>query len=211
MPPFVVYSDLHLHNWPYGSTLVDGYNSRLLQQVDVLRQIGDFCKQTNTQHLIFCGDFSHSQIATSVLSKAYEALANLRSGGLTMHFLRGNHDTADRAGAIHSLDFLREFGRVTPLESHQRFSDGTTWNFLGYTEDEEKLYDFLNRVPHGGFVFLHQGVANVPMGSGFVINEILRPDRIPDHIGHIFTGHYHNRRQVGERITIIGSPMQLNW
>ena len=58
--------------------------------------------------------------------------------------------------------------------------------------------------------FMHQGLASVPMGSGFLINEILTLDMIPAHVKHVYLGHYHSHTRHG-KATIIGTPLQLNW
>ena len=58
---------------------------------------------------------------------------------------------------------------------------------------------------------MHQGVAKVPMGSGFLIDEILTQDMIPAHVDHVFTGHYHQHNRVNPQITVVGSTMQHNW
>ena len=50
----------------------------------------------------------------------------------------------------------------------------------------------------------------MPMGSGFLINEILTLDMIPNHVKNVYLGHYHSHKRHG-KATIIGTPLQLNW
>jgi hypothetical protein len=58
---------------------------------------------------------------------------------------------------------------------------------------------------------MHQGMVDVPMASGFVVNEIMNYEMIPDHVRHVFTGHYHPLKYVGAKATNVGSVMQHTW
>ena len=79
----LIFSDLHLHNWPYGSTLVDGMNSRLKAQADVLDVIAD--ASVDADHVVFCGDLfhTHGKMDASVMRVAYEGFAKIAERGDT--------------------------------------------------------------------------------------------------------------------------------
>lgn len=218
MSKFVVFSDLHLNEWTYGATLVDGKNSRLLAQADVLKQIREYCITEDVRSVFFCGDLfhTHSKVSASVLHVAHEEFKAFKSADIHVTFLVGNHDMSDRAGKVHTLDFLKELGTVIePNEGSMMYGGSKTepsFYFYSYTEDREALLDFIAFCNQPGYLFLHQGVQNVPMGSGFVIpNEILSADDIPDTMIMAFTGHYHSHRQVSDNLCIVGSPMQHDW
>jgi DNA repair exonuclease SbcCD nuclease subunit len=215
---FVVFSDLHLNEWSYGSTLVDGKNSRLLAQADVLRQIREYCIAEDVRSVFFCGDLfhTHSKVSAAVLHVAYEEFKAFNDADIFVTFLVGNHDMSDRAGQVHTLDFLSLLGQVIkPNEGviqNGGSKTGPTYYYYSYTEDREALLDFLAFCDQPGYLFLHQGVQNVSMGSGFVIpNEILSADDIPSNIIMAFTGHYHSHRKVSDNLYIVGSPMQHDW
>ncbi|GAG32042.1 unnamed protein product, partial [marine sediment metagenome] len=36
-------------------------------------------------------------------------------------------------------------------------------------------------------------------------------DMIPDHVKHVFAGHYHTHTEVNDKFTIVGAAMQHNW
>lgn len=211
MRRFAVLSDLHLHPWSYGSTIINGRNSRLLDQVNLLARILTYLKEQDIKELIFTGDFlhTHSIVRSEVLWAAHFFLSQLKAEKIVPLFLVGNHDYAGKAGDLHSLDFFKEFGQVVedPGQYHNLF-----WA-MSYTEDENKLRGFLDKTPNNSIILLHQGLSQIPVNSkGFTINEILHPDMIPTNAAGAFIGHYHSRFRIKDRnIWSPGSPMQLNW
>lgn len=208
----LIFSDLHLHTWKYGSYITDsGYNSRLLSQVNVLDQINKFADTNNIDHILFGGDLfhTHSSIPTQALSAAVQCFAMMSNKKIIA--LLGNHDMSNKAGNIHSLQWLREYATVVEWSSTIEFGESVI-HALPYTESEEELQTHLKNTPRDSILLLHQGVAGVPMGSGFVINEMLRPDMLDKvHCKAAFAGHYHTHKIVNEKLTVIGSPMQHTW
>ena len=95
MPKFIVYSDLHLHNWEYGSKpTTSGYNSRLLQQKTFLYQLGHYCRENNIKDVFFCGDFfhTHGKLSTDVIYQGFSGIQYLNSQQINQYMLVGNHD-----------------------------------------------------------------------------------------------------------------------
>ena len=104
-------------------------------------------------------------------------------------------------------DFLRVIDK--PVHN-DRVTNAPPFSFLPYTEDKAVIEKFFeDAIDH--VCFMHQGVAKVPMGSGFLIDEILTQDMIPSHVKHVFTGHYHQHNRVSDKLTIVGSTMQHTW
>ena len=205
---FAVLSDLHLHGWTYGSSLISGRNSRLLDQQDVLRQFNNYCNENNIEDILFCGDFFHqSKVSAEVLMAAHESLIELRAGK-HLRFLVGNHDCQSKDNSIHALSMLSNYGLVID----QWYTDSRYLAALPYTEDKDKLSAFLSQNLEGKIVLMHQGVSGQELNSkGFTLNEILSPDMFPDNAAFGFTGHYHSHKKVKDNLYIPGSPLQLNW
>ncbi|MHA2377599.1 MAG: hypothetical protein ACXAB9_15715, partial [Candidatus Thorarchaeota archaeon] len=69
---FIIFSDLHLHLWTYGSKLVAGRNQRLLDQINVLHQMFEYAEERGINNVFFCGDFfhTHGNLKTEVLDAA---------------------------------------------------------------------------------------------------------------------------------------------
>lgn len=217
----LIFSDIHLHNWSYGSTLVDGMNSRLKAQADVFNEIAEASEEAD--HVVFCGDLfhTHGKIDAAVLKVAWQGFSRIAEVSNTyIDVLVGNHDTADKSMNNHALHWMKAFNygcnqhgdflRVIDRPLHNSDTDyEDPFSFLPYTEDKAVIEKFFAEC--GKVCFMHQGVARVPMGSGFLIDEILTKDMIPAHVDHVFTGHYHQHNRVNPQITVVGSTMQHNW
>lgn len=216
----LVFSDLHLHNWPYGSTLVDGMNSRLLDGYKVMKQIAHYINDNPVDACVFGGDLfhTHGKIDSAVLKVAYNGL-NMISQHLKqphdMYVIVGNHDTSDKSMRVHNLHWVEALGvNVMDKPCHNTFNGlPEELSFLPYTEDKQVMERFFQAAAEKGGTtcFMHQGIAEVPMGSGFLINELFTLDMIPEGVKHVYTGHYHTHNKVSDKATVIGSTMQLNW
>lgn len=207
----LVYSDIHLHTWSYGSSLVEGgFNSRLVDQIDVIKQMKDYCLNNNIYRMICCGDVFHTQgkVDAEVLTAAHSIFSEINCEGIDQLWLVGNHDQKNKSGTIHSLSFLKEIGTV--VDDMYYNPEGYDFPFacLAYTESEEKIKEFFKSITEGRICFIHQGVNSVPQFHGFTIEEIFKPEMIPDHIRHVFAGHYHDFNRVNNKLTIPGAPMQ---
>ena len=206
----LIFSDLHLHNWKYGSRILSGYNSRLLGQQSVLQHIRRYCKENNIDRIVFCGDLfhTHGRIETEVLEvavKEFSALSRIAE----CFMLVGNHDMKSKDGAINACNIFTDLGWsvVTP----RQYYTASDMAFFSYTDDLETFQFFMDRLDKK-YVFMHQGVQSVPVGSGFEIpNEFLKPDNIPKCVKFLFTGHYHRHQKVSTKLIVIGSPMQHTW
>ena len=94
---FIVFSDLHLHNWNYGARSIQGVNSRLLYQVRVLKQIEHYARRNRIKNIYFCGDLFHGHhtLHLGPLSFAAKVFSRWKKFGFNLVLLVGNHDIAD--------------------------------------------------------------------------------------------------------------------
>ena len=216
----LVFSDLHLHNWPYGSELVEGTNSRLLNGYSVMKQIATYINEHRVDACVFGGDLfhTHGKIDSAVLKYAFygmERIVQHLARPADMYVLVGNHDTSDKSMKTHNLHWMEALGiNVVDTPWHNHFNGlPRELSFLPYTEDKKVIEEFFKKAAYkeNTTCFMHQGIAEVPMGSGFLIDEIFTLDMIPDGVKHVYTGHYHQYKHVSDKATIIGSTMQLNW
>lgn len=228
MSKFAVYSDLHLHNWAYATRTNEGINERLKQQYNFLITLSTYCTVNKIKPLFFCGDFfhTHGKIATDVMHAGYGAISNFYRSNIEHYMLIGNHDIArtfDQFPYVpNSLSPFADKARVIdtpiiggfiPIESSRE--GGYYISMLPFIEEVGILKSWLNKVkqfntncPH--YLFLHQGVSGAPIGSGYLLNEILSIDMIPENVTRAFTGHYHTHRDLG-KLVIVGPPMQHTW
>ena len=210
----LVFSDLHIHEWNYGSTLVNGMNSRLLDQAGILKQISKYPDIGALDEIVFCGDLfhTHGKLSASVLKVAYEGIRKIlqqSTNDMRFTFLVGNHDTALKDKSTHSLHWLNAFGPRVRVVNQQYHSIDSECSFLSYTESEDVMKQFFKEAQRT--CFMHQGLSGVPMGSGFLIDERFNLAMIPEHVSHVYTGHYHAHTRVSEKATIVGTPMQFTW
>ena len=206
----LLFSDIHLHTWTYGATVTDtGYNSRLWAQAAAIQEMINDAVEQGCQYAYFCGDLfhTHGTVPTQALSVAGQMFSILRHHGIKVRAIPGNHDMYDRQGQIHALSWLPQ----EEIRGYWVDGDLPVWA-LPYTDDEDVLKRFLEDAGQGdgGMVLLHQGVAGVPLSSGFVLDERLTPDMIPDNV-RAFTGHYHFHRAVTPNLTVVGNLTPLNW
>lgn len=211
----IIYSDVHLNTWNYGSTVTsDGFNSRLYAQYEALMEMAEYAEQNDIRYVYFCGDLFHTpgKIPTQALQLAHIAFYEMQRKGLHLRFLVGNHDVANRAGTIHALGWLEQYGMVIDGTAPQQWhEDGIEVFALGYTEDEELITRTLRTASSDSMVLLHQGVDGHALGSGYVMNDILTPAMIRPKIRHCFAGHYHRTDYVTKNLTIVGAMTPLTW
>ena len=220
MNRFLVFSDLHLHLWTYGAKILeDGKNSRLLHQQKALERMHLYAQNNSIRDIFFCGDLFHTHeiVRTEVLDAAYGSFSEMfNDSGLRLYFLIGNHDMANKMGGIHSLPFFERQNSIVIDRPVYWKSWDTNLSFSAcpYTEDKSKLIRFLNDVPRGDMVFLHQGIDGVEVNSkGFTVKGEILTSALTDKLdsNHIFSGHYHSFRRVRPNLTIPGSLVQLTW
>jgi DNA repair exonuclease SbcCD nuclease subunit len=207
----MIFSDVHLHPWKYGATtLENGFNSRLWAQREALMRVYNDCVVEGIEYAYFCGDMFHTpgNVPTQALAVAQEFYEKMDNAGIKLRMLVGNHDMGNRNGNIHALA-----GRnAVPPGGIKTWQDGSLLvHGLGYTNDEAVLRRFLDYgAEYGGMLLMHQGVAGVPLSSGYILDEKLSHDLIPENCV-AFTGHYHIHSPVSERLTVVGNLTALNW
>jgi DNA repair exonuclease SbcCD nuclease subunit len=174
-----------------------------------------YAKSNNIEYIYHGGDTFHTpgSIPTQALSIFQGFLSSLNSNNIKFRTLVGNHDQANRIGNIHPLNtnFIKGNLTAEPGEIKHWVDDGLNVFAMGYTESEDKIKELLevaSRTP--SMVLMHQGVAGVPLSSGYVIDERLSPSMIPNNC-RVFTGHYHYHKQVTPNLTVIGNLTALNW
>jgi len=204
-----IISDIHFHLWRYGATVnAYGINSRLWDQWAVLRQFIKYCEDNDIGHVVITGDVfhTHNNVPTQVLYVVNEVLSEF-PGDMDITVIAGNHDLESKNSRISSLSWMRR--RVRLITSFGRWTaDGVKFLGIGYTNDKHHLQSCLSEAS-GRIAFVHQGVAGESLGNGFVLkDEVLHPSMIPDDVVHCFAGHYHDRKFVTPKLTIVGAAMQ---
>lgn len=212
MSRFLVISDIHFHLWNYGDS-----HLRLNSDVNDIIYALNYAYENNVDALLFCGDIfhTHGNVNTIVLSSLFNALKKIKSWMLPRTiFIPGNHDLVYKySSSVNSICFLEHFGKVASTQT--TISIGNNFplvHALPYTENENELNTFLEHCSDNSIVMMHQGVSGVEVNSkGFTLNELLKPSLVPDNILHAFTGHYHSKKAVTNKLTVPGALIQHNF
>jgi len=216
MAKVLIFSDFHLHNWTYGATYENGWNSRLVDQKHVADQLVEVANRHRVDYVVFCGDLfhTHGKVESGPLAVASDLFSRLRAGNRGVFALVGNHDLGREST---SIDWLANLGVTVVKDIYaETIGDEPKMGFVAYCHNEQQ---FKNRIAELKkhdlqYWFLHQGVESVPVGSDFVIpNEFFSPEDLPTNsrFSMAFTGHYHSHRWARDRIVVVGSPMQFTW
>lgn len=217
MDKLIIFSDVHLHNWPYGASYTAGWNTRLLAQNKALNDMLSYAIQHDIKHIAFLGDFfhTHEMVHANALRICNLFVDRVVANGIEMISLVGNHDMATSRGEVHTIDLL---GRCGPIVDEERILqwEGRTFHclpYMGTMDAKQHIPQFLKRCNPDSVVLMHQGVANVALNSkGFILkDEVLDVQNIPNDIFHAFVGHYHSFKHVSDKVTIPGSLMQHTW
>lgn len=205
MLEFLVFSDLHAHNYSACSTMVDGMNSRLKVCVDVLCQIRSYAKEHKIPLTLFLGDLfqSTAKLDVEVLNVVHQALTDWPGELIS---LVGNHDWVSEARDIHALEvFKRNFQVIDRPTSLTR--QGSLFFLAPYRKSgwKEEL-----RGVRADYYCLHQGIEGVEIRPGLYLKERMDLEDMPAD-GLVFSGHYHNFQRPVSNIFYTGAPLHRDW
>ena len=230
-----IFSDLHVHAWAEHSRDEGGAPSRLRHCVSVLERIRKHCVANGISSVLFGGDLFHKRgvLYTLPYNLAVGELAAWREYGLRLYANVGNHDIADRQGAVHALQALESAGLLSTVEP-----DGwVNWVLDSGVEDDPGVYvtavaycpgaDELRRRAlaalkerdeegtDGAFTIglFHHGFRGARVGTSleYVVKEDADPDQWSVGFDAMFSGHYHAHQEIGTRgnAWYVGSPMEF--
>jgi len=208
----VIFSDLHLHSWKLEPG--EWASKKLAAQEAALTKLLAYLNcGYKPDMVVFCGDFyhAHGMASADVSTVAWRFMHQLKATQIPTYMLVGNHDRPYKTHTVHGMEWMRDYATVVTPEMLLKVTEkGRSFTFLSYTDDKELLEQAFADNEPGELVFLHQGVAGVPIGSGRVLDEIFDPAIIPSDVGHVFTGHYHTHQRLNN-LTVVGPLMQLTW
>ena len=160
MKNFLVFSDLHAHNFKQFSTVLpNGVNSRLQNTLDIISQITQLCKDNKIEGVFFTGDLFHSRTKIDVDVYSYtwyemRKLAQEVHGNL--YILVGNHDQYSKIGDVHSLESFKDFATVIDAPIVKRVGN-LRFAAHPFTTDIQAWKDFTSIIPNVDIFFFHQG------------------------------------------------------
>ena len=94
MSKIIVFSDIHIHAYPEFATYEYGYNSRLMDCIDILDQIWNYAVRNKIKDILFCGDFFHrsDSLTPEVIGLTQAAVYGFYLDELNLIMIPGQHD-----------------------------------------------------------------------------------------------------------------------
>lgn len=103
----------------------------------------------------------------------------------------GNHDLLNEKGKEHSLEFLRPYCQ---LIQHPLYIDDIKSYAIPYISNTEELKQYLNEIPKGSRLIMHQGIQTAFMGHYVQDKSSLPPEIFADY--RVISGHYHRAQDI---------------
>lgn len=223
MKPYALLSDLHFHPWSaFASISPAGVNSRLTGLLGEVNRAAAEVKKAGGDTMFLAGDIFHTRgsIEPVVLNSVMDTFRKLTSEGMNIIAIPGNHDLATKETArLHNAAAaLEDCGvQMVHKDAGEGFVDpscGHTVHLIPWHEDLAVLRMHIEGVAEPARrgeidLIIHAPVDGVIKG-------------IPDHgldptwlagLGYrnVFSGHYHNHKQVAPKVYSIGALAHHSW
>jgi len=217
-----IISDTHFHSWSQFSTTNETLvNSRLQILIDETRKAAQHMKDQGCEAIFHCGDIFHvrGRVAPSVLNPVADLFREIIMDiGLPVFLLAGNHDLefedANRIG--NSGEALSRVG--LKVVSEEPFFEHTHHVLMVPWHAKQKA--LLSTIEEAKARLLPSEVADWTLMIHAPVNEII--PGLPDHgidpdvlaglgFKHVFSGHYHNHKEVRPSVYSVGAMTHQTW
>lgn len=223
---YVIVSDIHAYGHSvFAKADADGVNSRLRATLNEWERAADFLIASGGTKMVVAGDIFHTRgtIDPEVLNPLQETVGKIMDKGITIWAIPGNHD-------LKSKDAIALSSQVETLaQTHSH--NGCTFNvynqptlqsdgkhhvaLVPWRSNNVQLLTDLTEIkrtvadPKDWDVIIHAGIDGVlPFkGEGGLTKEVLAKFGFR----HVFAGHYHNHKDLGDGIVSIGALTHQNW
>jgi len=214
---YLIFSDLHSHNYQEFSEINDGLNSRLSRCVEVVYSIAGYCLDHDIHNVFFTGDIFHLKnlVDGKVIRETMRAFQVLTQSVDQVFVCSGNHDYQGWNKDAVLLDLAADLINKIPSNKIS-FSDGLIDGYglkiFPFTRDINELNSNLSvRNPEPKTIALfHQDVIGSNYGGISVING-LDADVLSAKFGFTAIGHYHSPRLIRKNVISVGSPLAHNF
>lgn len=194
MSKFIITGDLHVQP----GILVDVV-------LEYLERLEEYYFKNSIEYIFFAGDMfeKSSKIRYEAFVPFFMKLLDMKSKGIKMIFILGNHDiySVDNASIVQTFS---AFGKVVKDYEVMDIC-GVDFHFLSYTKDR-------NMIPEkGSYLITHLDILDFKYDNDFKVQDAMAFSH-DDFINfkQVFSGHYHTY-QHKKNIVFQGSPFQLNF
>lgn len=216
----IIFSDVHIYGYKEFANYDTGINSRILDGIDVLKQIMEVGRRYEDPIFIHNGDlfYERGKIETEASNLVRSLFCTGEYEAETKILNEGNHDK-NGGTEYHNANanLQSEFNTIVhDIHMTKIRSKKGTYDlcFIGYKDTLKEFMEAFERIngmcrPEKTFLFIHQDMIGGSMG-GFTMKKGVDPKIFKDYL-HVFNGHIHDPQKVEENVTIIGSPMHHNF
>jgi len=218
-PPYLLYSDVHFHNWSAFATMnEDKINSRLRIQLNELGRAYDMLREEGGRLAVCAGDLFHvrGKLAPSVTNPVDEFYRAQEETGVETVILSGNHDLEgnDADEMTSAVTTIQGIGTVAISESCQVSTTPMIYMIpwrsdlralreeiraLSDTSDPDNPWDLVIHAP------MNEVLMNIP-NSGLNASEFEGMN-----FKRVFVGHYHNHKRLADNVYSVGATTHQTW
>ena len=218
-PPYLLFSDVHFHNWSAFSVIgEDKINSRLNYQIAELGRAYAALREEGGTLAVCAGDLFHvrGKLAPSVLNPVRKFFEEQEAQDMETVILSGNHDleSEDADELTSSVSTISSTHTVAINEACQVSTDPMIYMIpwrsdiaalreeikaLNATADPANPYDLIIHAP------MNEVLINIP-NVGLNASEFEGMN-----FKRVFAGHYHNHKRLSDNVYSCGATGHQTW
>lgn len=218
-PPYLLFSDVHFHNWSAFSILgEDKINSRLVYQIEELDRAYKELRAVGGTLAVCAGDLFHvrGKLAPSVINPVRNFFREQDANDMETVILSGNHDleSEDADELTSSVTAISSPNTLAINDACEISSDPMIYmipwrsnlsalreeiKVLNEKADPTNPYDLIIHAPMNGVLM------NIP-SVGLNASEF---DGM--NFKRVFAGHYHNHKQISDNVYSVGATGHQTW
>jgi len=216
-PPYLLFSDVHFHNWKsFSSINANGINSRLQIQLDELGRAYSELRSVGGNLAVCAGDLFHvrGKLAPSVTNPVKEFFEAQGDLGTETVILSGNHDlesndadpltsavsviASEKTAAINSVTIVRESPTIIMVPWHSDIGELRKGIKMLSDENVEGA-DLIIHAPLNGVLI---NIPNVGLNASEFEGMNFK---------RVFAGHYHNHKRLSDNVWSVGATTHQTW
>lgn len=191
-------------------------NSRLLNILDGICDLRDYCVENDISVVLNAGDVFHKRgsINVDTFNAAHKVIKSFADRNIELIILSGNHDQTDASdlptSSIHTL-----YNVATIIEKPCKIDlKGTSVVAIPYSRNKKFVLKSINKYfdsnSKNNILMAHLGVTGGAVGSGMYLmnDEYSMKDLKWDKWKYVVLGHYHRPQLLSHNSFYCGTPVQ---
>jgi len=218
-PPYLLFSDVHFHNWNAFSYInEEGINSRLQYQIDELDRAYDALRKAGGNLAVCAGDLFHvrGKLAPSVTNPVRDFFRKQDGLDIETVILSGNHDLeGSDADPLTSAVSVIQSDTTLAINKACQVSDNPKIYMIPWRSDLGELRKEIKALSDGQSPDVPTDlIIHAPMNDVLINipNVGLNASEFEGmNFNRVFAGHYHSHKQLSDRVQSIGATGHQTW